>query len=206
MDVLVPKGGRGPGLCIAHPWWGVNGTIRAFGERLSSAGFVVGLPDTFQGRTARSIEDAQALADTAWTPDMTGVLASAMGTLATHPGVSAPRIGIVAFSYGGYYALGLAGRSDLPVGAIVTYYAARELPERHVPILAHFAQSEPFESNESMQAVADALARTGAPSEAHFYSGTRHWFAEADRPEYNPTAAELAFERTVAFLKYCLDR
>ena len=35
----------------------------------------------------------------------------------------------------------------------------------------------------------------------HTHSGTKHWFAEADRPEYDKTAADLAFGETVAFLK-----
>ena len=205
MDILLPPGGRGPGLCIAHPWWGVNSTIRAFGQALAGQGFVVALPDVFQGRTAQSIEDAQLLADTVWIPDAPTVLTDALKALAEHPAVTSERVAMVAFSMGGFFALGLAGRTDLPLAAIVTYYAARELPGRHVPILSHFSQSEPFDSNETLQASADALTRAGAPSAVHFYGGTRHWFAEADRPEYDAAAAQLAFERTVAFLRYCLQ-
>ena len=115
MDILLPPSGRGPGVIVAHPWWGLNKTIRAFAAALAAERFVVGLPDVFQGKTASAIEDAQLLADTQWSPDMPTVLTGAIKTLAEHPAVTSPRIGIVAFSYGAFFALGLAGRSELPI-------------------------------------------------------------------------------------------
>lgn len=37
--------------------------------------------------------------------------------------------------------------------------------------------------------------------EAHVYAGTRHWFVESDRPEYDADAAEVFYERTLEFLR-----
>ena len=40
----------------------------------------------------------------------------------------------------------------------------------------------------------------GLDVEFHRYPGTRHWFAEPDRPEHDPAAADLAWQRTLTFL------
>jgi carboxymethylenebutenolidase len=46
------------------------------------------------------------------------------------------------------------------------------------------------------------LRRAGRTLTVHRYPGTGHWFFEPDRgPAYNRAAADLAWERTLAFLK-----
>jgi dienelactone hydrolase len=51
-------------------------------------------------------------------------------------------------------------------------------------------------------AVKKKLLSSGREAEFHIYPGTTHWFFEKDCPEaYNASAAKLARQRTVRFLK-----
>jgi len=47
-----------------------------------------------------------------------------------------------------------------------------------------------------------SLKAAGREAEFHTYAGAAHWFFERDRADaYNPSAADLAWGRTVEFLK-----
>lgn len=196
MDVLLPPGGSGPGVVVLHPWWGLNPTIRAYGTSLAETGFVVGLADVFSGETTTNLEDAEKLIRKYW--DAAGTkTAEAFAELAAHPLVTGAKLGAVGFSFGGFHLLAALGTNDL-IGAAVIYYAT--YPDAKldaVPVMAHFAEHDDFESDSDR----DALL-AGLPKDRGFiYPGTAHWFAEADRPEYPAEAARLAFERSVQFLR-----
>lgn len=201
MDILLPPSGQGPGVVVAHAWWGLNGTIRDYGARLTREGFVVALPDLFDGNVATTIDGAQGLADTDWLPNAGERLRTAINELAANEAVTDAKVALVGFSYSGFAAFALAGDADLPLSRAVIYYATRRLAAGHVPVLAHFAENDTFESTEDMNEVAAGLMADGPPNAAFTYPGTHHWFAEADRPEYDAGAAGLAFERTVEFLR-----
>ena len=46
-----------------------------------------------------------------------------------------------------------------------------------------------------------ALKANNVPYEKHIYEGTQHGFHNNSTPRYNEAAANLAWERTVAFFK-----
>ena len=52
-----------------------------------------------------------------------------------------------------------------------------------------------------MAAFEDALRSAGRDVAIHRYPGTGHWFAEPSRDAYRADPAELAVDRTVAFLR-----
>lgn len=194
-DILRPTGDRGPGVVVAHAWWGLNQTIRDYGAALTAEGFVVALPDLFDGAVATSVEEAEALVSSEW-PAPEG-LRAAIEELSRHEAVTGTAVGAVAFSYSGFHLLGLVG-NVAELRAPVVYYATR-YDRRLEPgsAMAHLAAEDDFEGEETMAALVAQLGE----DYAFQYPGTRHWFAEPDRPEYDEPAAMLAFQRTVGLLR-----
>ena len=200
MDIVKPAGGRGPGVLVAHPWWGLNQTIRDYGAALAQEGFVVGLPDLFDGAVTTTIEGAKQLAHSNW-PSATERLSKALNELAEATGGP---VGAVGFSYGAFHLMRLL-ETDLPLRSLAIYYATfSPMPAGHAPVMAHLAEFDAEESTIDMQALSDALAASGPPNAAFTYAGMKHWFAESDRPEFDAAAAGLAFKQSVDFLRVTL--
>src|SRR5947209_18404523 len=59
--LAVPEQGRGPEVVVLHAWWGLTEPFRQVCERLAEAGFVALAPDLYHGKTAATVEEAQAL-------------------------------------------------------------------------------------------------------------------------------------------------
>jgi carboxymethylenebutenolidase len=83
-----------------------------------------------------------------------------------------------------------------PLGVCI-YSGVFEAPDG-VAYLGHFAEDDQFDDSSQVAGLQAALSDRG---EAHSYPGTKHWFIETDRPEYDAEAAELAYTRTVEFLR-----
>lgn len=57
--LALPASGKGPGVLVLHPWWGLNEDIKNVANRLAEAGFVALAPDLYNGRIATTIEQAE---------------------------------------------------------------------------------------------------------------------------------------------------
>ena len=190
-----------PGVVVFHPWWGLNDDIVAYSDRLAAAGFVVVAPDMYRGPVASTIEEAERLSGSLDEAAADAIALATTDRLVDRQGAGTP-LAAVGFSMGGAWAMWTPAERDR-LAASVVYYGSLEGPSlarAAVPILGHFAETDPYESEEAITAFEGTLRSAGRDVVIHRYPGTGHWFAEPSRDAYRPAAADLAFERTVAFL------
>jgi carboxymethylenebutenolidase len=112
------------------------------------------------------------------------------------------RIAIVAWSFGVWYAwkMGIS-RAD-KVGGLVLFYGIgpNEPDAPKTPVLAHYAEHDEFEDLSFARQVEKEMKAAGSDIRVDLYPGTKHWFDEPSRPEFDRAASDLAWERTRAFL------
>src|SRR5690606_32535059 len=89
------------------------------------------------------------------------------------------------------------------VEASVSYYGVnidKHLDNAHnTPRLVHIAQKDTLCPPESQRRIGDWAQ--GTSTAGHVYEDTQHAFARAGGPSYDEAAAELANQRTLAFLE-----
>lgn len=198
----VPKSGTGPGVLVLHAWWGLNDFIRDFCDRLAAEGFTTLAPDLFSRRVARTIEEAEQLTSQLnETEDMPPLVLAAADELRKHS--SSRTVGVVGFSFGAYWARWLAQeRPDLIRAVTIFYGNGWNVQPSNAAYLGHFAETDPYITKEGIEELERELKAINRPTTFHTYPGTGHWFMETDRPDaYNAEAAQLAWERTIAFLR-----
>jgi carboxymethylenebutenolidase len=204
--LAVPPTGKGPGVLVLHAWWGLNDTMRAVCTRLAEAGFVAFAPDLYHGKVADTIADAETLGKALDANHLQAKADIADATLFLNQRVGHAEGGlaVIGFSLGAYYALDLSNVDPEHIRSAVIFYGtgADDFSSSKADYLGHFAENDEFEPLSNVNSLEESLRRAGRPVTFYRYSGTGHWFFEPDRSQaYNPAAASLAWDRTLAFLK-----
>jgi carboxymethylenebutenolidase len=195
------------GLILLHAWWGLNEDVKRRAELLRKEGYIVVTPDLFDGRIAKTIDEAKNLSSTFEKDEaaLTAKVDSAVTDLARQ----VDRIGIVAWSLGVWYAWKMGIAHADRVGALVLFYGIgpNEPEAPTTPVLAHYAEHDEFEDLAFARQVEKEMKAAGHDITVELYPGTKHWFDEPSRPEYDKTASTLAWDRTRAlFQKHLIAR
>jgi carboxymethylenebutenolidase len=204
-----PAGAAGklPAVLVVHENRGLNPHIEDIARRVALAGYVAYAPDALTplGGYPGTEDDARALfAKLDPAKARADIVAAARGLL-TLPDANG-KLGVVGFCWGGSLSNHVA--TQVPELAVaVPFYggapAAEDVPRIKARLLIHYAANDE-RINAAWPAYEAALKAAGVRYEAHTYPGTQHGFNNDTTPRYDPAAAQLAWDRTLAAFKSAL--
>ena len=201
-----PKGdAKLAGVVVIHENRGLNAHIEDVTRRFTLEGFLALAPDALSplGGTPEDSEKAPALLGQLDKEKNTKNFVAAAKYLRTHP-FSTGKVGVVGFCWGGAMANQVAVHSPDLVAA-VPYYgaapAAEDVPKIKASLLLHYAGIDE-RINAGVPAFEAALKAATKDYKLYMYEGAQHAFNNDMAPtRYNKDAAQLAWQRTIAFLK-----
>lgn len=198
--MIQSNGAPKSAVLVIHSWWGLTESFRTYGSALSEAGYLVGLVDLFDGKTAKTEVEAKALRAAPRRIPMYKTLGADIAALRTKLGADDRRVGVVGFSMGGHWAVWLSQRPEYEIAATVLYYAARagDFSNCRSAFIAHFAEIDPWVKPGARKTMERAIEKSECAYCGFDYPHTRHWFAEPARPlEFDEAAARLALDRDI---------
>lgn len=200
----TPPSGRGPGVLVLHAWWGLSDTIKDVCKRLANQGFVAFAPDLYNGKLAATIAEAEILSNKLDGQKAMSIAKQSVDFFKNHSQVSEGGLGVMGFSLGAYFALKLSADEPDRIKAVVVFYGtgSADFSKSKAAYLGHFAETDPYEPAEYVDDLEEELSSSGLEVDFYRYDGVGHWFFESDRPDaYHAETAQLAWDRTISFLK-----
>jgi carboxymethylenebutenolidase len=198
-----------PGIVVIQEWWGLDDEIKAIADRLAKAGYRALVPDLYRGKLALEANEAEHLMNDlnfgdAASQDIRGAVQYLKST-------GSAKVAVTGFCMGGALTVLSAGLVPECDGTVVWYgYPPLEYVDAQAiqkPMLAHWALQDEFFSIAGVDQLEAKLKAAGVKYDFQRYDA-KHAFAnpKADSRglpplQYNAVAADLAWERTMAFLK-----
>lgn len=198
----VPPGGSGPGVLVLHSWWGLTDALKDRCNQLADAGFTALAPDLF-GQVATDVEHGERLLAEADANQLALGVRSCADALRRMPATPDDRIMVIGFSMGASLGLWLSERQPELVSAVVGFYGTQgiDFTETDAAYQFHMAEDDQMLDPDELALMEASLHLAERPVEIFTYGDVGHWFAEPDTDGYDETAAEVAWERTLAFLR-----
>ena len=205
--LAVPVSGDNyPAVLVIHENRGLNPHIKDVTRRLALEGFVTFAPDYLfaQDGTPDDPDKARDMIGALKPDEILATSQRSLHAIEKHPINKAKKTGAVGFCWGGGQVNRLAVAEPL-LKAGVVYYGTQP-PEADVrkitaPLLLHYAGLDD-RINAGIPAFEVALKANNKTYELYMYEGANHAFNnDANAARYNKEAADLAWSRTVAFLK-----
>ncbi len=205
--LAIPKDATGkiPAVLVIHENRGLNPHIKDVTRRMALEGFVAFGADYLapMGGTPADEEKAKEMIGSLKPEDIVSYSQAAIKALIAHP-QGTGKAGAMGFCWGGGQVNALAV-ADPALAAGVAYYGsqpkAEAVPKITAPLMLHYASLDE-RINAGIKDYEAALKANSKSYELHMYEGVNHAFNnDTNAARYNKEAADLAWGRTVGFLK-----
>ncbi|KRB49830.1 carboxymethylenebutenolidase [Rhizobium sp. Root708] len=205
--LVEPKDASGKlgAVIVIHENRGLNPHIKDVARRMALEGFIALAPDFLspQGGTPENEDKAREMFSTL---DRPATVANAEATLTYLAKLdnSNGKVGVIGFCWGGGLVNDFATKSpELKAG--VAYYGAQpkaaDIPNIKAALMLHYAGLDD-RINAGIDAYKKALQDNGKDFQIFVYDGVNHAFNnDTSLARYDKKAADLAWTRTVEFLK-----
>ena len=204
--LVLPKkiSGKNSSVLVIHENRGLNPYIEDVARRVAKAGFVALAPDglTSKGGYPGNDEKGKQLQSEVDPVKLMNDFFVGFEYLKSREDASG-KVGCVGFCYGGGVCNALAVAYP-ELSASVPFYgrqaAEKDVPKIKAPLLLHYAELDK-RINEGWPAYEAALKKNKKNYTAHMYPKVNHGFHNDSTPRYDEKAANLAWDRTIAFFK-----
>jgi carboxymethylenebutenolidase len=197
--------GKYPAVVVIHENRGLNPHIKDIARRMAAEGFVALAPDylTGLGGTPDNADKAKEMIGTLKPEDIVATSKAALTAVRAHA-MANGKAGAMGFCWGGGAVNALAVADD-SLSAGVAYYGMQakdeDVAKIKAPLMLHYGALDD-RINAGIPAFETALKAGNKTYELFKYEGVNHAFNnDTNEARYNKAAAELAWGRTVAFLK-----
>ncbi|WP_299601393.1 dienelactone hydrolase family protein [uncultured Aquimarina sp.] len=191
-----------PGVIVVHENRGLNPYIEDVGRRAAKEKFISLAPDALSplGGYPGNDDDGRALQKKRDRNEMLEDFIAAYEYLKNHEDCNG-NVGVVGFCFGGWISNMMAVR--LPeLKAAVPYYgrqpSAEDAKKIKAPLLLQYAELDK-RVNAGWPDYEKVLKEHNIPYKAHMYANANHGFHNNTTPRYDKKAANLSWERTIAF-------
>jgi carboxymethylenebutenolidase len=200
-----PKGAKKlSGIIVIHENRGLNPHTEDVARRAALEGLHAIAPDALSllGGTPADPDEVRSMFAKIDRAANTKNYVAAVEYLKTGPQATG-KVACMGFCWGGGTTNDVAVNAP-DLSAAVPFYgrqpAAEDVPKIKAAMLIHYA-GEDERINAGIPAFEEALKKAGVEYTIHIYEGAGHAFMNDTGQRYNKDAAELAWKRTVAFLK-----
>jgi carboxymethylenebutenolidase len=200
---LPPGEGPFPAIVVIHEWWGLNGNIEHWADRLAGTGWAALAVDLYSGKVATTPDEAMAAMKAVDQEKAKATITAAFDFLSKDSRVAAKKKVVMGWCFGGGWSLQTAlAHPDLD-GAII-YYGQLETDPAKLgaikgQVLGVFGNKDKGIPPPKVDEFEAALKTAGVKAQIYRYDA-EHAFANPSNPKYDEKSAADAWSHVLAFL------